>query len=101
MRSFLVILILLAATLKVSGQYRSVQPPAPKMIYTSLFTRDSVSNPLPFQISYPMPVQGFFCRQELRFEKATKVAIHFRLGSSANYCDWMEGKNTVRFKPEP
>jgi hypothetical protein len=34
---------------------------------------------------------GFFCRQEIRFEAATRIPFKFRLGS-VQYCDWMEGK---------
>ncbi len=40
---------------------------------------------------------GFFCRQELRIQKATRVPFKFRLGS-IQYCDWMEGKpNSVAY----
>jgi hypothetical protein len=34
---------------------------------------------------------GFFCRQELKFEKITKIPFRFRLGSVIA-CDRMEGK---------
>lgn len=34
---------------------------------------------------------GFFCREELKIEKATKMPIRFRLGSLAQ-CNYYEGK---------
>jgi hypothetical protein len=34
---------------------------------------------------------GFFCRQEIKFEKITKIPFRFRLGS-VEACDRLEGK---------
>ena len=34
---------------------------------------------------------GFFCRQEIKLEKATGIPFKFRLGS-VQQCDWLEGK---------
>ncbi|MEO7047042.1 MAG: hypothetical protein ABI091_17195 [Ferruginibacter sp.] len=35
---------------------------------------------------------GFFCKEEIKLEKAVKIPVKFRLGS-VQYVDWMEGKN--------
>jgi hypothetical protein len=34
---------------------------------------------------------GFFCRQEIKLDKVTKIPFRFRLGS-VEQCDWLEGK---------
>jgi len=39
---------------------------------------------------------GFFCKQEIKFEKAIKVPFKFRLGG-VQQCDWMEGKPNTSF----
>jgi hypothetical protein len=34
---------------------------------------------------------GFFCRQEIKMDKITKIPFRFRLGS-VEQCNWLEGK---------
>ena len=34
---------------------------------------------------------GYFCKQEIKFEKSTRLPLRFRLGSIAD-CDRLEGK---------
>jgi hypothetical protein len=37
---------------------------------------------------------AFFCRQEIKFEKATGIPFKFRLGS-VQYVDYLEGKHSA------
>ena len=59
--------------------------------------KDPICNykpPFPFSFiptGYYLTQLGFFCKQEIKFEKATRIPLKFRLGS-VPYCDWMEGK---------
>lgn len=34
---------------------------------------------------------GFFCKQEIKMDKITKIPFRFRLGS-VEQCNWLEGK---------
>ncbi len=42
---------------------------------------------------------GFFCKQEIKFEKTTKVPFKFRLGT-VQQCDWMEAKPNTTFNKQ-
>ena len=41
--------------------------------------------------NFAMCTLGFFCRQEIKLEKAVKIPIRFRLGS-LKQCNYYEGK---------
>ncbi len=45
-------------------------------------------------VSFQTSNLAFFCRQELRFEKATTIPFKFRLGSF-NHVNFLEGKNQM------
>ncbi|MDQ6845491.1 MAG: hypothetical protein M3Z92_14275 [Bacteroidota bacterium] len=49
----------------------------------------SIKTPIP--ADYYTRNFGFFCKQELNFEKTTKIAFRFRLGS-LEQCNYYEGK---------
>jgi hypothetical protein len=42
--------------------------------------------------NYSVKNYGFFCKQELKVEKATKIPLRFRLGS-LHQCNYYEGKS--------
>jgi hypothetical protein len=50
---------------------------------------------VPVQANYYAANLGFFCKQEIKFEKFTKIPFKFRLGSVAQ-TDELEGKNIHR-----
>ncbi len=89
----------------VAGQSFS-QKPLPDTLRWSIFTSNKKAPATDFfptskkqqhtllpaiGTSLYMPPTAFFCRQELKLEKATRVAFRFRLGST-EACDQLEGK---------
>ena len=57
----------------------------------SLLNRDVENLKPPVSEDFSTCTYGFFCREELKIEKATRVPIRFRLGSLAQ-CNYYEGK---------
>lgn len=45
----------------------------------------------PISADYTTNKYGFFCKEELKMEKATKIPLRFRLGS-LEQCNYYEGK---------
>ena len=58
---------------------------------SSVNTSTNTKPELPISAGFYASNLGFFCRQEIKFEKTTKIPFKFRLGS-VQQCDWMEGK---------
>ena len=51
------------------------------------------SKEVPFlSANYYATQLGFFCKQEIKFDKITKMPFRFRLGS-LEQCNWLEGKS--------
>jgi hypothetical protein len=64
---------------------------APKAFSTCSFQKQSIhSKPLLSPQFYSSQL-GFFCKQEIKFDKITKIPFRFRLGS-VEQCDRLEGK---------
>lgn len=57
----------------------------------STFSRSSLPVLQLLSGNYYASTLGFFCRQEIKLEKAANIPLKFRLGS-VHYCDWLEGK---------
>lgn len=56
------------------------KPPVSKPTYKPFLPGDFYSKQL-----------GFFCKQEIKMDKAIKIPFRFRLGS-VEQCNWLEGK---------
>lgn len=68
----------------ISFRDRSIQRPTLLRGFSINSSRDVRSIP-------PLEVQAFFCRMELKLERATGLPVRFRLGS-VEYTDELEGK---------
>ena len=66
-------------------------------LLNSFNTKQTTKNFPPFislniiPANFSMCTYGFFCKQELKVEKATNIPIRFRLGS-LEQCNYYEGK---------
>lgn len=60
-------------------------------ITTYLFKKDTISARPFLSPQFYSAQLGFFCKQEIKFDKITKIPFRFRLGS-VDQCDRLEGK---------
>lgn len=89
------LLFFVCIDLMVHGQQSKLVVPKP--LNTSLFTRkEQPKFSMLIAANHVTCTYGFFCKQEMKFEKHTNVAVRFRLGTLA-YCEWLEGKR--RYQP--
>jgi hypothetical protein len=102
--SIIFVLTIVAAHAQISGKSipelrREASAVLPVTFYYShltLFT-SSEFKPLPFYVKPTVPViysyhnLAFFCKMEVKLEKAVKMPIKFRLGD-VDYVDRLEGK---------
>ena len=88
-----------------SGTFAQLKQPAANNLLLSLQYRANpwqsflfkkshvdLSKPKPFlSPDFYSKQLGFFCTQEIKMDKITKIPFRFRLGS-VEQCDWLEGK---------
>jgi hypothetical protein len=68
--------------------------PMPTGVLLNQDYRQITSPPVFLSPGYYASQLGFFCKQEIKFEKTAKIPFKFRLGSVED-CDRMEGKKRV------
>ncbi|WP_276479416.1 hypothetical protein [Paraflavitalea pollutisoli] len=61
------------------------------LLRVALPVQNFTSSPSSITRDYYTKHFGFFCRQELQFEKASGLPLRFRMGSLQD-CDYLEGK---------
>jgi hypothetical protein len=79
------------------GRMILLQTPTSKPIHINGAIKAGATLPLPKPVIAPdfyVTQLGFFCKQEIKFEKAIKIPFRFRLGS-VDDCDRMEGKRRL------
>ena len=85
----LIILLLITSNCGVGQQKISLPK---KLVFKSTVYTNQIKKPtIVIRPDFISARQGFFCKQEWKFEKKTKVPLRLRLGS-LDYVNKMEGK---------
>lgn len=87
---------LLAYTKKPVNKLFTLQTTTQTAGITSINTSINKRSEFPVSPGFYAANLGFFCKQEIKFEKVMKIPFKFRLGS-VQQCDWMEGKANTYF----
>ncbi len=87
----LLLFVLCGASAVSSAQQQKEKAPLPKLRFNILPEAPNLTLSAPVPANFQTCNYGFFCRQELKFEKQTALPLRFRLGS-VEQCDRLEGK---------